>query len=61
MASPDGQPDLGAVPIRYIEDGKISEKLLAPKPLANKATTAIPQTGGFESVGSAADYELPWN
>lgn len=50
-----------AVPVRDIEDGKISEKLLAPKPLANKATTAIPPTVGFESVGSAADYELPWN
>jgi hypothetical protein len=47
-----------AIPVAAIEDCKIDEKWIAPKPLKNKPAAAIPQTGFADPV---ADVALPWD
>lgn len=48
------------IPVSAIEDCKLDEKWLAPKPLANKPAAAIPAQNDWSSAGSA-DVELPWD
>ena len=48
------------IPVSAIEDCKLDEKWLAPKPLANKPASAIPAQNDWSSAGSA-DVELPWD
>lgn len=47
-----------AIPVAAIEDCKIDEKWIAPKPLKNKSAAAIPNDG-FNPA--PADVALPWD
>lgn len=48
------------IPVSAIEDCKLNEKWLAPKPLVNKPASAIPAQNDWSSDGGA-DVELPWD